>query len=327
MWAWGRRKIQVEGVEEANSAPSAVVPSVTPSECSSDDPQIPFHKIETLLSECRDRIHEQIMFAQDLSEKEILAIGISVQNIVNHTRQYIEESKDVVVKNFAEQSLSLTEYLTGTRQATEMQSNAVKEALTLSDDITQAGLAVDKLANQARLLALNAKIEAARLGSSGSAFSIITEEMNHLSIEIANTNRLIAGSTQAIRACLPMLAEQATMQMKRVEEFSKTMEEFKEGIEKSISTTNNTSDSHINQILNEAYETLSHLQFQDPMIQSVQRIDHLAKELHDEMSKVMGVAAASGIKDSPYVEVLGTKIAEPSNDSRDGPDAGEVVLF
>ena len=340
MWAWGRRKVQTEAAEENSPAPSVVTPVVIPLEASieapatesspqdSKGPQLSPEEMERLLSECRDRIREQISFAKNLSEKEIMTIGEIVQNIVNHTRQYIEESKHAVVDNFAEQSLSLSEYLDSTRQATDMQNNTVREALTLSDDITKAGLAVDKLANQARLLALNAKIEAARLGSAGSAFSVITEEMNHLSMEIAKTNRLIADSTQAIRVCLPTLAEQATMQIKRLEEFSQTMQGLKESIEESISTTNNTSDSHIDQVLNLAYETLSHLQFQDPMIQSVQKIDSMVRRLHNEMNRAMGITVASDAKNASSVETMGTKFAKSSNDDAgDAPDAGEVMLF
>jgi methyl-accepting chemotaxis protein len=321
MWAWSRRKVQEEGAEGYNAAPSVAAPGATSSECPKCA-QLPA-KIETTLSECKERVHEQIQFAQNMSEKEIMAIGESVQNIVNHTRQYIDESKDVVVKNLADQSLSLSDYLTYTKQATEIQGDTVKEALALSDNITHAGLAVDKLANQARLLALNAKIEAARLGSAGSAFGVITEEMNHLSMEIAKTNRMIAESTQAIQACLPMLAEQGTTQMMRVEEFSQTMQAFKDGIENAISTTNHASDSHITQILNLAYEALSHLQFQDPMIQSVQKIDVLVQDLHGELRKYLGLAE-SGEKRSAYIHTLGTKIAKQQDDSKDQPDAGEV---
>jgi methyl-accepting chemotaxis protein len=307
-------------------APSSLMPDV-PQEESPTSAPLPVDKIEALFSVCRARVNEQIHSVQNLSEKEIMAIGESVKNIVNHTRQYIEESKDVVVRSFAGQSSSLTEFLSSTKQTTEVQNNTVKEALTLSDDITQAGMAVDKLANQARLLALNAKIEAARLGSAGSAFSVITEEMNHLSMEIAKTNRLIADSTHAIRACLPMLAEQATTQMKRLEKFSWTLQGYKEGIEKSISSANDSSDSHINQILNLAYDTLSHLQFQDPMIQGVQKIDHLVKELHDELNRVVGISEGPGGAHLPNATPADEKVAEHRNDSGEGPDAGEVLLF
>src|SRR3569833_2656282 len=163
-----------------------------------------------------------------------MAIAESVQDIVSHTGQYIEESKHAVEKNVVEQTQSLDDYLAGAKQTAEAQGAAVKQALTLSDDIAWAGAAVDKLASQARLLALNAKIEAARLGSSGSAFGVITEQMTHLSTEIAKTNRLIADATEATRTCLPVITAQTSLQIQRLEEFTHAMHQFKQGVEQSM---------------------------------------------------------------------------------------------
>ncbi len=53
----------------------------------------------------------------------------------------------------------------------------VKHALSLSDDISKSGEALDKLSGEAKLLALNDTIEAAHLGGDqGNAFGVISEE-------------------------------------------------------------------------------------------------------------------------------------------------------
>jgi len=326
MWKWAAHKRPAAGPEAlAASGPgAATAPVARCAKCI----ELPA-KIDRLLADHRARVHEHIQHAQALSEKEILAIGENVQNIVDHTRQYIDVSKHTTEENFSAQTRSLNDYLEYARGSSDAQHHAVIQALALSDDIAHAGAAVDRLASQARLLALNAKIEAARLGGAGSAFGVITEQMNHLSLEIAKTNRLIADATQAIRECLPVIAEQNTAQIRRLETFTATMRQLKADIENSLSSANTAGDTHINMILTLAYAALSHLQFQDPMIQGVQKIDFLARDLHDEVNATLDIPAPQNTP-SPYIETLGSKMDEETQGDAGvhaGVHAGEVILF
>lgn len=324
MWTWARQKAHKVGAVDVAAPVSDVrVEPVAPCSRCAELPAT----IDTSLTQYRERVHECIQYAQALSEKEIMAIAESVQDIVSHTGQYIEESKHAVEKNVVEQTQSLDDYLAGAKQTAEAQGAAVKQALTLSDDIARAGAAVDKLASQARLLALNAKIEAARLGSSGSAFGVITEQMTHLSTEIAKTNRLIADATEATRTCLPVITAQTSLQIQRLEEFTHAMHQFKQGVEQSMSATNSAADSHIHMILELAHAALSHLQFQDPMIQSVQKVDFLMRDLHNEVNMELGIPAPTKTS-SAYVETIGSKISEAASDTTVAPPpSGEVLLF
>lgn len=322
MWKWTAHKRPAAGPEAiAASGPgAAAAPVAHCAKCV----ELPA-KIDRLLADHRARVHERIQHAQALSEREILAIGENVQNIVDHTRQYIDVSKHTTEENFSAQTRSLNDYLEYARGSSDAQHHAVTQALALSDDIAHAGAAVDRLASQARLLALNAKIEAARLGGAGSAFGVITEQMNHLSLEIAKTNRLIADATQAIRECLPVIAEQNTAQIRRLETFTTTMRQLKADIESALSAASTAGDTHINMILTLAYAALSHLQFQDPMIQGVQKIDFLARDLHHKVNATLDIPAPQNTP-SPYIETLGSKMDEETPDDA-GVHAGEVILF
>src|SRR3569832_1191672 len=235
MWKWAAHKRPAAGPEAlAASGPgAATAPVARCAKCI----ELPA-KIDRLLADHRARVHEHIQHAQALSEKEILAIGENVQNIVDHTRQYIDVSKHTTEENFSAQTRSLNDYLEYARGSSAAQHHAVIQALALSDDIAHAGAAVDRLARQARLLALNAKLAAARLGGAGSAFGVITE--------------------------------QNTAQIRRLETFTATMRQLKADIENTHTSANTAGDTHINMILTLAYAALSHLQFQDPMIQVVQ---------------------------------------------------------
>src|SRR3569833_1509342 len=301
MWKWAAHKRPAAGPEAlAASGPgAATAPVARCAKCI----ELPA-KIDRLLADHRARVHEHIQHAQALSEKEILAIGENVQNIVDHTRQYIDVSKHTTEENFSAQKRSLNDYLEYARGSSDAQHHAVIQDHALSDDITHAGAA-------------------------GSAFGVITEQMNHLSLEISKTNRLIADATQAIRECLPVIAELNTAQIRRLETFTATMRQLKADIENSLSSANTANETHINMILTLAYAALSHLQFQDPMIQGVQKIDFLARDLHDEVNATLDIPAPQNTP-SPYIETLGSKMDEETQGDAGvhaGVHAGEVILF
>lgn len=208
-----------------------------------------------------------------------------------------------------------------------MQGKTVERALALSEDIAQVGMSVSKLAREARLLALNAKIESTRLGSKGSAFGIISEEMNQMSGDIAKTNQMVSDAAAAMSACLPVITDQATEQIHDLKKFIAVMDELKGAIEKSLSSSNEAGETHIDKILGLAYSALSHLQFQDPMIQNLQKIDHVMKDLQENLNKDLEVPSKT--VPSIYDERLGEKANnnDETPPSQIGRDPGDVLLF
>jgi len=328
--------------EEVLSAPQDAGP---PS--SNDCPQCAARMIEIdgKISKNRDRIKDIIHDVQKLSIEEVLAIGNCINSIVSHTRSYIADSKASLEKNFAKQSDFLETYIAQSRETVKAQGKTVEHALTLSGNISGAGEAVDKLAREAKLLALNATIEAARMGSSGNAFGVISDEMNHLSDEIAKANRLIEGAIDAIRKSLPSILKQTTTQMEKIEEFTLTMKDLKGSIEQSMSFTGNAGDNQLDTILDLSYSALSHLQFQDPMVQELEKVNAILLDCHRNLSVGFGLPFSE-----KYVDVNSNKLEidkkgrngfegknEPGSETKSDADqielseseqeAGDVLLF
>ncbi|MFQ5598638.1 MAG: methyl-accepting chemotaxis protein [Nitrospiria bacterium] len=279
-------------------------------------------EVEETLAGCRKQVKDEILLIQQLTETEVLSIGENVNKIVTHARQYIENSKTALGKTFGEQTKSLDKHIETSQGTINKQNSSAKEALTMSDDISEAGKAVDKLAREAKLLALNATIEASHLGGSGSAFGIISEEMNHLSDEIAKANRLISDATNAIRVCLPDIMKQATLQMETLKIIIESIHQLKDTIQTSLSTTNTAGDTHLDLILNLANSTLSHLQFQDPITQKLQRIDTLMKGLQDS-SRTDGEIPSSE-EPGLFSRALSK---DGSLETKEKINPGEVTLF
>ena len=120
--------------------------------------------IPKLLPDYQDLIVERINSAQAISNQELLAIGDCVNSIVCNVRDYIEETKTSVDSSFKEQRETMEDYLSKTQSVSTTQDSAVTEALELSGKIAEAGGSIKRLAGAARILALNAGIEASRMG-------------------------------------------------------------------------------------------------------------------------------------------------------------------
>ncbi len=281
---WGKKE---ERTREESTRPSSDDQNLIGQDCLECAKLPP--EIDRSITSYREQIKKIIHNAQKISIREVLAIGNSVNSIVTHTRTFIAAAKSSLEATFSKQSETLENYITDSRKTAEIQSETVERALLLSNDISVAGEAVDKLARQAKLLALNATIEAARLGSAGSAFGVISDEMNHLSDEISKANRLIESSSKAIRTNLPTIMQQTKGQIKKIEEFTTTMSALKDSIEQSISITGNEGDNQLNTILDLSYSAMSHLQFQDPMVQDLEKVNTVLQKCHKDLNTRLGL--------------------------------------
>jgi methyl-accepting chemotaxis protein len=94
--------------------------------------------------------------------------------------------------------------------------DAVESISTISDQINQITQRIAALATRSNILSLNAAIEAARAGDHGRGFSVVADEVNHLSIQTSDLANEIAAlattSGDTIRQGVEMAVEvKATM--------------------------------------------------------------------------------------------------------------------
>jgi methyl-accepting chemotaxis protein len=299
------------------------------------------------LARLREQIRTRITEINAMTEREVLEAGNSVHGIVARASSHIHQIQEVlsgmtdrsrsetgghqsgVSAAIAEQSLVLREHVADLTTRAASQDDCARAAWAESAVIVKAAGVIDKLAREARMLALNARIEASRSGGGGgtNGFGVIAEEMQRLAKEVVAANDLVQNVAVRLGDILPAVANQAREIRASAAAFAASsatkITEVEAGVsqlQNEVSETLRASDVAVEAILRSSREALSHLQFQDVAAQQLMQIDGWIHE--------MQFAEAAGHQPSlvavvppMHVEIGGGQSAVYTE------DAGEVLLF
>lgn len=210
------------------------------------------------------------------------------------------------------------------------QEEKAQEAVEQSVRIIEAANTIKSMAYTAKILTLNAHIEAARLGQHGRAFQVIVKEMLKFSEVVEETNLKVSGLAEELQELLPEIAHQTRSIRHESEIFSNELETLNASVEHSsqalkdmVIQTVTEGDGRLKRVLDLSMEALSGLQFQDPMIQEIQRIDTFLHELHNEVGDALGVTFDP---DPPvYLSRLGDALED--EDVTDDEFEGDFLMF
>ena len=281
----------------------------------------------------RDEIAQRVTSVNELTEREVIAVGDSLNDIVRHATQHIGHQRDVlgriggedhmVHKAIRSQTLMIKDHVAdmSVRIAAheECTHHAVEQVtMTLSN-----AKVIAVLAQQAKVLALNARIEAARAGDKALGFAAIAEEMTRLSRSVAETNERVQQLASELNHVLPMMVAQTQELRERADTFSldanrqiRTLDHHVAGMQTDITSTVGASDETMAQVLKYSSTALSHLQFQDVAAQRLRSIDRL---LEDALRVAEGAVPASPPASADGDGVL----ASPDEET----EAGELLMF
>ncbi len=250
------------------------------------------------------RILQRVQDADEVSSREIIAAGRSVERIVDQARECVDSVQSLV----GDQIGRIDEYQADTRETIQSHEDAVGRALEKSNEVSAIGTRISDFAFQAQLLALNARIEASR-AENGAAFAVIAQEMGALSEAISKSNESVTASVNEMVASLTELQKHADSIRDASVSFSDGLTAINERSRTTFADASGDSGL-MHEIVRTAYETLSHLQFQDPMVQELRQIGKLLQDFADGL-------------DHPAASDPETDPAQEEN----SPEAGEVILF
>jgi methyl-accepting chemotaxis protein len=302
----------------------------------------PRFSISGALGAFRGRMASRIREINGMTEREVLSAGESVHTIVGSASAHVDQIKKVlsgltgdignqqasgVTATIAEQSAMLREHVTDMTTRAAAQDEFARSAQAQSGSILATAGIIAKLAREAKTLALNARIEAARSEDHADGFGVIAAEMQRLANEVASANTRVQDWASKLSLVLPAVAEQAREIRAHVDAFASSstlkIAEVESGVAQlrdDVARTLRASDETIESILRASREALSHLQFQDVAAQSIMQVDAWIRDIQVAAAKSDGDGVDT-IAPPMHTELGGGKTDVSA------VDAGEIMMF
>ena len=294
------------------------------------------------LTGARASISDIIVQANRTTETETIAVGEALSAIVAEADRFVKEIRGSLsslqganpreqglAELIDEQSRTVTAYVEVTRADAAAQREAAEAAHQQAQTIMKVGSTIAEVARSSKMLALNASIEAARLGSAGRSFAVIASQMQTLSDQVHESNQLVAQLATQLLELLPRIASSSSEMSKRSEAFNTAlrpkMEKVQAGtgqLQRALTQSLGSSDDRLAKIISHSQDALSHLQFQDPTAQRLMRIDKTLESTERKMTEILQHQEYEAYIEQPLQEELGGGI-----DAACAPDAGDVMLF
>ncbi|MCA9518511.1 MAG: methyl-accepting chemotaxis protein [Myxococcales bacterium] len=244
--------------------------------------------MEECLRWLEERVETRIDDATTRSEQGVLEAGSAVEAILAEARAHVNEtqatlndltaagSSDSVFEAVNDQARCVSQYVQKLQTATRDQAAAASAAIAQVDEMHALAHAMEQVASETRIVAINARIEASRLGPQGKPMIIIAEEMSRLNQHVQSMNKAVEALTNELCVVLPRIEALGLGMRAQAEEFETTLTEglgdvargadaFRRGVENVLAA----GDRRLSSILEKAYAALSHLQFQDPVRQDL----------------------------------------------------------
>ncbi len=225
---------------------------------------------------------------------------------------------------------AVSSYVRVVNDQLEQQVRVAEEALEQSVEIVRAGAAIADLADAAKILALNARIESSRLHKKGSRFAVIATEMKVLSDGVDSANNLVRDLATRLQGSLPTIAEQMRSMRQETRTFYKELQEHlveieteKKDLQIALKDSLSAGDRQLDKILEASQRALSELQFQDPMAQRLQRIDNDLAKAQQNVAHALGNLVA----DEDIPPGRRPFVSDEVADGEDEMEEGALLLF
>jgi methyl-accepting chemotaxis protein len=252
-----------------------------------------------------DSIKTHVDAVRTLSDREIYACSDALSRIIDGVRGIIDQTDDKVRSSGTKTEALTQNFISKFRVEADAQAEAVRVISECALSIEAAVEYVDKLRYTSEILATNALIEAAHLGKDGRAFSEIAQQLRDQSKLVKSTTANVQQAVDNVRdGVIGIVAGSDSIQ----ENTNLFISEMQDYLQESSSDAADGGDNTLDLIVQLSNQALSHLQFQDPM---VQRLGNIEKDIANLLGRVEPILR--GATDFEDVEEI---VAEPYANSR-----------
>lgn len=323
--------------------PAPIPPGPQIANVAAPAPEPPSASVKRVLraaDEARRDVRDRVAEVNDLTEREVLGAAQNVNAIVEHTTATVGKLKslaarfaggtdhDGIARTIGAQTEMVRQFVEELIDLARAQAEASLGAQKIMADLGKATSAIDTLASEAKILALNSRIEAGRAGTGSRAFSVVSDEMRRLSGAVAATNTRVGELSSSVGSALTQVVKHAQHTRARIERFadestvgSRALLQEVDALREETTHVLADSDQRIVQAVRFSHAALSNLQFQDVVAQGLQRLDGRMRDLQVELAKTFGVSETdSAIAAPAHSEVGGDKTVVHQA-------AGDIQLF
>ena len=246
------------------------------------------HSLHEAVRVVQHVIADRIPHVVEITEQEVLIVGKAVNDVVDAARAQVVESREILAQVDENSGIAVTierlatameKFLNTLNPYLKRQEVVSSTAANYGAKIEEAGHKIETIALAANILNLNAQIEAARLGTVGEPFMIIASEMTTLTRQIEEANGMIAELSNTLLSTLPEIeAINGAISSTCADfgsDFHKQVTEVRDVqhlLQANVRTSLESTESRAEQMLRISQDALSHLQFQDPVAQSLWQV-------------------------------------------------------
>jgi len=295
------------------------------------------HSILSEVTDTRAMIRDRLQGMTGMTEREVLAAGQSLGQLVSRARSHVELTRGILEvaagggdtgaspDASAPQTQVTRTFLADISSFLTSQREHAAAAHARSGEIGATARSIEALSRAAQILSLNAKIETARSTDAGGAFAAISDEMQKLATAVQKANSQIAELGAKLVTSLPQVSELAVRMERLTQAFSVELaqtidraQEAERRLRENIVSALQAGEQVLQEVVAQAGEGLSHLQFQDSMAQGLLEIDRWLHDLETRLAAALHVDA----KPMPPLHVTVSR-----DGNYDSKQAGELLLL
>lgn len=166
------------------------------------------------------------VFNQDNSEEIVATLGVVIPKIAAGNLRQMSENLENGVVGIASAIEELAASATSIHSNEQELNKEIKGITKLSEEINEVSTFIKEIADETKMLGLNAAIEAARAGDSGKGFGVVAEEIRSLSEQSKSTVPKIQQLTDHIKSSVEITRQQSQSSLESSEEQAAATEEI-----------------------------------------------------------------------------------------------------
>lgn len=222
-----------------------------------------------------------------------------------------------------EQKVSITDFLDVTSRFLQEQTEVAGESYKAVYEMEGAVDSIQRILLNSKILAVNAQIEAKRLGDDGKAVYVLGGEMARFTKDIESANEAIQSRVSNVTSMMLRFRDEAMSKQQSLQEFSARIEAKLDFVQKRTDALMESLEETSEQMVESqsrltvfSHDALSALQFQDPMSQKLRRVEH-------EVEKLRSFLVDGQFTDTDLADVS----EEVGHDGAEERETGVVDLF